>query len=236
MPGDGGGYPAAAARFEPPMRSFAPTDFEGDLDGPSSPDGSALPSAPPDGEPKGQPRSPAFLRLSQWGLKGGMGLLLGAFVVLYGGVTVLHRYDQPSVSPASGDEMTKSADGSIDSNLNGLANNAEGASTPASPVAGAAGSALSAATPPNVNAANAGVSPTQPTSRAGAASKHTGRGRAHGHARTHSHAYARRPHPRSRDTTYLHADVQLPHQSERLEQRDMSQAHAPYQPNAFRII
>lgn len=228
-------HPAAATHFEPPVRSFAPTDFDGDLDAPWA-DSSASPSAPPEDEPDRKPRVPAFLRFSQWGLKGGIGLLLGAFVVLYGGVTALHRYDQPSVSPGSAEGISKSTNGSItsnelsDPNLAGSANNERGALTPTAPVQGAQASTLGTAT----HNANAGVSQEHPTSRAGTGpSRHRVRGRAHGHARFHPHAYVKRRHPRPPDNLYMHADVQP---QPRSIQSDTRLARLRYIPNAFRII
>lgn len=228
-------HPAAATHFEPPVRSFAPTDFDGDLDAPWA-DSSAFASAPPEGERDRKPRLPAFLRLSQWGLKGGLGLLLGAFVVLYGGVTALHRYDQLSVSPGSEEGISKSTDGSItsnelsDPNLAGSANNERGAFTPTAPVQGAQASTLSAATP----SANAGVSQEHPTSRAGTVpSRHRVRGRTHGHARFHPHAYVKSRHPRPPNNLYMHADMQP---QPRSKQFDTRLAGLHYIPNAFRII
>lgn len=228
---------AAAAHFEPPVRSFAPTDFDGDLDAPWAADPSAPPSTSPDGEPDRKPRVAAFVRLSQWGLKSGIGLLLGAFVVLYGGVTALHRYDQPSVSPGSEDGISKSSDGSIasnelsDPNLAGSANNELGASTPTPPARGAPASTLSAATPPSTTA---GIAQAHPTNGAGTApSRHRVRGRTHGHAHIHTRAYVKSRHPRSPDNLYMHADAQP---QPRSKQSDTRLARLRYIPNAFRII
>lgn len=222
---EGGGYAAAPAHFEPPMRSFAPTDFEGDLDGPwPDPVGSSCASPVDDAD--AQPRSPAFLRLRQWGLKRGMGLMLAAFVVLFGGVTLVHRYDRPSVSPASQDGLSKSADGSIasngpsDSNFTGSTNDGMGTQ-------GASG-ALSGAAPPK---GNAGVTQTHPGRAQSAQSRHAQRGRAHGHSRPHAHA--KRWHTRSQNTTYLHVDAQPPRDSERSGTR---LARLRYHPSAFRLI
>ena len=206
----GAAHWAAATRFDPPARSFAPTDFDGDLDAPWA-DPSASPSSLPDGDTGPQSRFPAFRRLGQWGLKGAIGLLLGAFVVLYGGVAALHRYDEPSTPPGPEDAVSKSADNSIasneprDSNLTGSPRNEQAALAPAAPVPGASESAPSTAVSPH---AHAGVSQRHPTSRAGAATRgRTGRGRIHGHARTYAHAHVKRRYVRSPDPTYLHVDA-----------------------------
>jgi hypothetical protein len=214
---------APAARFEPPMRSFAPTDFEGDLDVPWL-DASAAPAAAPDG----QARLPLIRRIRQWGFKGGIGLTLVAFIVLYGGVTALHRYDQPSVSPGTEDGVTKSADGSIasngsnDPNLTAPTNNALGALTPAAPANGAPESALGSIAPPHSN-----------NRTAAAPSRHAGRGRTHRHRRTYAHTHPKRRQARAHDTTYMHVD--LPAQPRSTQPRT-SLARLGYIPNAFRII
>jgi len=109
--------PAAAARGEPSMRSFDSSDFEGDLDGPWPGPPTPL-FASPDGDPYGEMRAPAFRGARQWSMKGGTGLILAAFVVLYGGAVLLHRYDQaaPSPSSVSQDSASRSVEGSIASN------------------------------------------------------------------------------------------------------------------------
>jgi hypothetical protein len=138
--------PAAAARGEPSVRSFESSDFEGDLDGPWLGPPTPL-FASPDGDPYADMRAPAFrgTRARQWNLKGGMGLVLAAFVLLYGGAVLLHRYDQasPSPSPVSQDSATKSVEGSIASN--GVA----GTGGP-----GVAGPSTSPSAAPRSNAAN----------------------------------------------------------------------------------
>lgn len=144
--------PAAAARGEPSVRSFESSDFEGDLDGPWLGPPTPL-FASPDGDPYADMRAPAFrgARARQWSLKGGTGLVLAAFVVLYGGAVLLHRYDQasPSPSPVSQDSATKSVEGSIASN---------GVAGPGGPgVAAPSTSTLPPAAPrsePSANAAN----------------------------------------------------------------------------------
>lgn len=222
---DGGSYAAAPAHFEPPMRSFAPTDFEGDLDTPWS-DPAATSSVPPADDPDARTRLPIFLRLRQWGLKGSMGMLLAAFVVLFGGVTLLHRYDRSSISPASRDDVSQSADGSIpsnassDSNLTGPTNDGLGTQGASGAVGGTA--------PPNGNASGA---QTRPGRAESGESKHAQRGGAHGHPRPHAHA--KRWHRRSQDTTYLHVEAQPPRDSERSGTR---LARSRYQPSALRII
>lgn len=230
---DGGSYAAAPTRFEPPMRSFAPTDFEGDLDTPWS-DPTATSPVPPADDPVARTRSPIFLRLRQWGLKGGMGLTLAAFVVLFGGVTLLHRYDRSSISPTSRDGVSQSADGSIPSNGSNASNFA-GPTNDGLGTQGASG-ALGGAAPSNGNArgaqihpgrAESGQSPQSPQSR------HAQRGRAHGHPRPHAHV--KRWHARSRDTTYLHVEAQ-PQPPRDSKRSGMSLARSRYQPSALRII
>ena len=106
--------PAAAARGEPSTRSFDSADFEGDLDGPWPGPPTPL-FASPEGDPYGEMRAPAFRGTRQWSLKGGTGLILAAFVVLYGGAVLLHRYDQasPPPSPVSQDSASRSVEGAI---------------------------------------------------------------------------------------------------------------------------
>ncbi|MDG0025766.1 hypothetical protein [Trinickia sp. Y13] len=106
--------PAGGARVEPSMRAFDPADFEGDLDTPwPGPPTPLFASA--DGRVHGRGRAPAFRGARQWNVKGGMGLVLAAFVVLYGGVVLMHKYgyDQPAVSPVSRDYPSKAVEGSI---------------------------------------------------------------------------------------------------------------------------
>lgn len=102
----------AGVSAEPSMRAFEPSDFEGDLDtpwpGPPSP---LFASAA--GDPYAEGRAPAWKASRGWGLKGGMGLIFAAFVVLYGGAVLLHRYDQPAASPVPRDSASKSVEGSI---------------------------------------------------------------------------------------------------------------------------
>lgn len=213
-----GGYPAAAAHFEPPIRSFAPTDFEGDLDTPG-PDGTVSRSSPPSASPEGnrvrQPRvppvpsvPPAMRRL---GLKGGIGLVVAAFVLVYGGVTAVHRYDRPSTLSASDGGLTKSADGSMGSSDSNFTERAEQLRTlaPAAPLQGASGAALDAATPP---AANPSATQTHPRRAGTAHGRRVLRSRAHGHKRTHAHTkYWRTPSP---NTIYMHADAEPRRRSE----------------------
>jgi hypothetical protein len=98
------------------MRSFASSDFEGDLDEPWPGPPSPLFAGPPGGR-YGDARGAAFRGTRQWGIKGGLGLILAAFVVLYGGVVLLHRYDQaaPSSPLARTDDASKSVEGAIGS-------------------------------------------------------------------------------------------------------------------------
>ncbi|WP_146014093.1 zinc ribbon domain-containing protein [Trinickia dabaoshanensis] len=198
-----GGQSAPMTRFEPPARSFASTDFEGDLDAPSGapPD---LPAAMPESEPYGGAGGARFAAWRQWGLKSGVGLALAAGVVLAGSLTVLHRYDDAS-NPAGLDKSAwNSADGSTalngseESNLNGSANDAARAADATGQGAGT--SASGAVTPP---VANAGTQRAQ-TGRAGAGQRrHLSRGRAH------AHSHAKIWHRPTRDTTYLHSDVRV---------------------------
>ena len=104
-PYEGGGYRTAAARFEPPMRSFAPTDFEGDLDAPGG-DAAVSTAPPPDGDSPRLPRGPVFPRAHQLGLKSGIALIVTVLLLLYGGVTAVHRYDQPSAAPVPQQEAS----------------------------------------------------------------------------------------------------------------------------------
>lgn len=184
-----------AARFEPPVRSFEATDFEGDLDAPAgSPD---LPADAPDSEPYRPSATTAFEGWRQWGRKGKVGLILASCVVLFGGLALLHRYDSPSTSSLSEDGSAKSTDGAMAANdpsgprLNGT--------MPALTGQGAVASAPSVTAPPTANA----DSPRAHSGRAGAAQRrHWARGR----AREHTHP--KRWHIPPRDTTYLHADLQ----------------------------
>lgn len=107
---------AASARAEPSVRSFESSDFEGDLDPPWPGPPTPL-FATPDGDPYGEVRGPALRGSRQWGLKSGTGLILLAFVVLYGGAVALHRYD--GAAPVVGQTQpsaSKSVEGSIGSN------------------------------------------------------------------------------------------------------------------------
>jgi hypothetical protein len=99
------------------MHSFAAADFEGDLDEPWPGPPTPL-FAGPQGDRYGDMRAPAFRGARQWGLKGGMGLALAAFVVLYGSVVLFHRYDQaaPSSPISSADNASKSVEGAIGAN------------------------------------------------------------------------------------------------------------------------
>lgn len=109
-----GARPAGGARVEPSMRAFEPADFEGDLDTPwPGPPTPLFASA--DGRVHGRGRAPVLRGARQWNVKGGMGLILAAFVVLYGGVVLMHKYgyDQPAVSPVSRDNLSKAVEGSI---------------------------------------------------------------------------------------------------------------------------
>jgi len=99
------------------MHAFAASDFEGDLDEPWPGPPTPL-FAGPQGASYGDTRAPAFRGSRQWNVKGGMGLILGAFVVLYGGVVLLHRYEQaaPSAPVARADSASKSVEGAIGPN------------------------------------------------------------------------------------------------------------------------
>lgn len=188
--------PVPAARFEPPMRSFEATDFDGDLDAPAgSPD---APADLPESEPYRQSTASAYEGWRQWGRKGKVGLILASCVVLFGGLTLLHRYDWPSTSSLSEDGSSKSIDGAIaadnpsESSLN--------RSTSAATGQGALASAPSVTAPATATA----DSPRAHSSRAGAAQRrHWARGR------TREHAHAKHWHKASRDTTYMHVDLQL---------------------------
>lgn len=116
--------PAIGARVEPSMRAFGVSDFEGDLDEPWPGPPTPL-FAGPQGAPYGDARASAFRGARQWSVKGGMGLVLGAFVVLYGGVVLLHRYDQaaPSSPVARADSASRSVEGAI--GLNSSKGNAQ---------------------------------------------------------------------------------------------------------------
>jgi hypothetical protein len=182
--------PVPAARFEPPMRSFEATDFEGDLDAPAgSPD---FPADVPDDQPYRQSTTFVLEGWRQWGRRGKVGLIFASCVVLFGGLTLLHRYDSQSASSVSQDASSKSTDGSIAANnpseprLNGAAQDAFA-------------SAPSVTAPPTANAG----SPKAHSSRAGSAQRrHWARGS------TREHAHAKRWHTPSRDTTYMHVDLQ----------------------------
>lgn len=187
--------PAAPTRFEPPMRSFAPADFEGDLDAPPgwSADSAA---ASVDGERDGDAAAASgFLGWRQWGWKRSAGVVLASGVVLLGGLTVLHRYDEPSVSPASQDSASMSGEDGARSMA------AAGPITP--------GSAPSVTAPPVANT-DAGTDADAAKANAGRVdstqSKHVVRGRAHVRPHRHGHAKIwRRPSP----NLYSHADAQL---------------------------
>lgn len=121
----------AAAPVEPTMRAFQPSDFEGDLDTPLPGPPSPL-FASPTADPYSDTRAPAWKGSRAWGIKGGMGLILGAFVVLYGGAVLLHRYDQqPGTPPIPQESATKSVEGSIDGNGSGGAPADNGLRAPA---------------------------------------------------------------------------------------------------------
>lgn len=124
----------AGASAEPTMRAFEPADFEGDLDTPWPGPPSPL-FASPAGEPYADTRAPAWKGSRGWGVKGGTGLILGAFVVLYGGAVILHRYDQQTTSPIRQESATKSVQGSIVANGTGGAPADSGLRAPA-PVQG----------------------------------------------------------------------------------------------------
>ncbi len=201
---------AAATRFEPPMRSFAPTDFEGDLDAPPG----GLPDSPE--APYSQVRASAFLRWRQWGLKSRVGVLLAACAVLLGGVAALHRYDEPAISPVIQEGAPKSADGSIAPNGSTAAANGDGTANDgrralAAPGQWGAGQttsgSMSDATNPRV--ANEGVTggftQTNPNNASAGKQRNGARSRAHVRAHHHSHRrYWRRPSPNS---LYQHSDV-----------------------------
>jgi len=190
-PVDPADKPAAAARFEPPVRSFEAIDFEGDLDAPAgSPDSLA---AVPDGDPYAQSRTAAFSGWRPWTPKGKAALVLAFCVLFFSGLTLLHRYDWPSTPPGPKDGSARSIDRAIAANdpggshLNGAARTAADQ--------GFSASAPSVTTP---STANSG-SPKAHSSRARAAQ--------HRHfARRRTREYAHRMYWRetSRDTTYLH--------------------------------
>lgn len=194
-----GGHPAAAERFEPPMRSFAATDFEGDLDGPSGvpPD---LPAAVPESKPYGGTDGARFSGWRQWSVKSGVGLVLASCVLLAGSLTVLHRYDDPSHPSGLGNSARDSADGatalndSEPSNLKGAANDA--ARAPDAMGQGAATSASGAVTPADT--------PRAQTGKAGA-----GHRRHLSRRRSRAHAHAKIWRAPTRDSIYLHSDVRL---------------------------
>ncbi|RDU96347.1 hypothetical protein [Trinickia dinghuensis] len=103
--------PAASARAEPRAPAY---DFEGDLDPPWPGPPTPL-FASPDGDPYPYPGGGARARAAhegrQWGLKGGTALVVAAFVLLYGGVVVVHRYD--GILPLPHENTSKSVEGSI---------------------------------------------------------------------------------------------------------------------------
>jgi len=114
-------------RAEPSMRAFEPADFEGDLDTPwPGPPTPLFASADGRAHGRGRAPAPAFRGARQWNVKGGMGLILAAFVVLYGGVVLMHKYgyDQPAVSPVSRDNPSRAVEGSIGADGSNDARNA----------------------------------------------------------------------------------------------------------------
>lgn len=183
--------PVAAARFEPPVRSFEPTDFEGDLDAPvGSPDS---PVEAPDGDRDSNSTTPVLSGWRQWSRKGKAALILASCVLLFSGLALLHRYDWPSTPPDAEDGSTKSIDGA-------MAANDPGGAHLTGPAAVAAEQGLSASAP-SVTASSMADSgsPKAHLSRAGAAQRrHLVR------HRTHEHAHPRYWRGPWHDTTYLH--------------------------------
>lgn len=108
--------PRGAAASARPAPTVPPYDFEGDLDPPWPGPPTPL-FASPDGDPYGEVHAPGMRGERQWGLKWGTALVVGAFVVLYGGVVAVHRYD--GVLPLSQSSSSKSAEGAIASNGGG---------------------------------------------------------------------------------------------------------------------
>ncbi|WP_206956469.1 hypothetical protein [Trinickia acidisoli] len=109
---------AASVRAEPTVPVY---DFEGDLDPPWPGPPTPL-FASPDGDPYGEVHAGAFRGTRQWGLKGGTGLVVAAFVLLYGGAVLVHRRDDTSSvsssmsSSVSQQSASKSVEGAIGSN------------------------------------------------------------------------------------------------------------------------
>ncbi|MGN6319406.1 hypothetical protein [Trinickia sp.] len=185
-----------AARFEPPLRSFAPADFEGDLDAPpgssaDSPDASLV------GARDGDAAGTGFLRWRQWGWKRSVGAVLASGVVLLGGLTVMHRYDEPAVSAATQDKASVSGDdGARSMAATGQIAPASAPNVTAPPVAG---TDTGADTDVDTTKANTGKVEATPRS-------HVPRGRAHVRTRRHGHAKRwRMAYP----NIYSHADAQL---------------------------
>jgi hypothetical protein len=188
---------APPTRFEPPLRSFAPADFEGDLDAP--PGWSAdSPAVSVDEEHDGGTAAPpGFLRWRQWGWKRSVGAILASGVVLLGGLTVLHRYDEPAVSPVTQDNASVSADdGARSMAATGQIAPASAPSVTVPPVAGTDSGANT-----DTDAAKANTGKVEATPRS-----HVARGKAHVRTRRHGHTKRwRMAYP----NIYSHADAQL---------------------------
>ncbi len=201
-PTQGGDVPAAVP-YQPPMRAFAATDFEGDLDGPA---GGFVDSGaePRDGEGYGRASAFALSGWRQWGVKGGLGILASC-VVLFTGLTLMHRFEGPSDAALSDESASLVADGSATrnepepANLSGPAKDDLRAQESVGTGRGAS-EAEPGAAPPVV--ANEGGARSH-AGRAGAAQR-----RHLGHGRTRTHGSARYWRPPARDTTYLHSDAQ----------------------------
>lgn len=161
--------PHGAAAFARPASTVPPYDFEGDLDPPWPGPPTPL-FASPDGDPYGQVHAPGLRGERQWGLKWGTALVVGAFVILYGGAVAVHRYDGVLPLPQSSSSSSKSAEGAIASNGGGSNFAAPSSGSPSSPSSNSNGSgsnsnALQAPAPVADNAApaaDANVARTQP--------------------------------------------------------------------------
>lgn len=189
------GSSISAARFEPPMRTFAQADFEGDLDAPA--DGVFdSPSTSPDGPAHLLARVRALLGGAGrrgWGVKSRVGLILVSCVVVFGGFAALHRYDGPSVTPVVEQRASTLPDRSMASNdtaasiLGRPANDMLRA--PGATGQGAADGTLDTGTPP---IANADAARTPPGGAGVAQGKHRARGGAHVRSRAHAHPYPKK--------------------------------------------
>lgn len=190
--------PPPTARFEPPLRSFAPADFEGDLDAPPGWSADSPAASVYDERDGGAAAASGFLGWRQWGWKRRVGAILASGVVLLGGVTVLHRFDEPAVLPALQDNGSVSGgDGARSMAATGQIAPASAPSVTVPPVAGTDSGANT-----DTDAAKANTGKVDSTPRS-----HVARGRTHVRTRRHGHAkHWRRAYP----NLYSHADAHVP--------------------------